>query len=462
MLRATTSLYTDFLDAPPAACVSVPFHECPSGRSSRADRDASGTASSGARGAGPQDLGSGGSAASARALLVTGTYTLDKETSRRHGSLLLHEAILPRAAKGTLLVDPGPDNAVQLFVWSQLFSCVLAVKLHDVVPLPSGSVLDIRLLPSSIDPCFPSGSNFVVASSTGQIFVYAVSTESTPSLQPISDHKVTDESTLILSLAVCPTDGLLLAATTSLSTILLLRFADKSFRALEVVAEIENVHNSIEAWTSAFSIDSRSLYSGGDDSSFAIWDVSQALSPDSDLAADESPVFPQTYRNRKIHTAGVTAILPVTVGGREYVFTGSYDQRVRVYSPTANRWLEVECDLGGGVWRLEKLPDGVLQCGSECNTVNGSIEAVWVLASCMHAGCRVFKADLVVNSNDERVEIQLVGSMTEHESMNYASAWVGRCDINGKNLQTFLSTSFYDQRVCCWGIRNQPSHTPST
>ncbi|KAK6330433.1 hypothetical protein TWF696_003529 [Orbilia brochopaga] len=468
MSRAASSIYTAFLEAPPAACISVPFDSSSLGSNKNrsetssgvaADADVDGDADVGA-GAGSKvgsNLGGGGSAGrprDLRTLLVTGTYTLDKETSLRHGSLLLHEAVLPRADQ------PVPGLAAQLFVRSctvaSLSLSLSLSKLHHSVPLASGSVLDIRLLSASGNLSFPSGSSFVVCSSTGQILVYAIAADPTPLLYSVSSHSVTDESTLVLSLALCPTDNLLVAATTSKSTLLLLRFEDNSFRSLKVVAEIDDAHHSLEAWTTTFSADGRSLYSGGDDASFAAWDIGHALllGPDSanDPAIEAPLLIPLRYRSRKAHTAGVTAILSLTIAGTEYIFTGSYDQYVRVYLPAANKWLEVAFDLGGGVWRLEKVPDRLI--GDRLHDrehVGSEYGAAWVLASCMHAGCQLLRATFLTDSDGERVDIRLVKSMTEHDSMNYASACVGPFDSSQRNPM-FLSTSFYDKRVCCWSI----------
>ncbi|KAK6519015.1 hypothetical protein TWF281_003705 [Arthrobotrys megalospora] len=426
MTRAVSSIYTSFLDAPPAACVSVPFHP-----SDGSDPQAPGgveinsTPSAGNSSGGGRDQGDGGSAARARSLLVTGTYTLDKETSLRHGSLILHEAALEGKQDGT-------NEQIE-------------VKLVQTVPLPSGSVLDIRLLKLSATRSFPDGSKLAVATSTGQVSVYSISSESAPSLQLVSNHIVTDDTTLILSLAISP-DGLLLAATTSQSAIVILKFTDNTFTSLQPVAEISDAHTSLEAWTSVFSTDGTILYSGGDDASFAAWDVGSI-----ETTSDEDQVVQQVYRNRKVHTAGVTSILPVTISGMEYIFTGSYDQHIRVYSPSTKRWLDGEVDLDGGVWRLERLTDHQyfrLQDHTEKSS-DENIETVWILASCMHAGCCVLKTEFIIG--EDRVVVTPVATMKEHESMNYASAcvWHGS---DGRKEPTFISTSFYDQRFCCWKL----------
>ncbi|KAF3934591.1 hypothetical protein ABW20_dc0100987 [Dactylellina cionopaga] len=441
MPRTVSSIYTTFLDAPPAACISLLIHGYPPGGLDPQPEGgitstslSVGGADGGESGGVVSDQGDGGSAASARTLLVTGTYTLDKETSLRHGTLLLHEVVFqgkPEAIRES-------DRSIHL-------------NLIQTLPLLSGSVLDVRILSFANHRFFPSSSKLAVATSTGQISIYSLVSGPKPSLRILSTHQVTDEGTLLLSIAVCPQDNLLLAATTSKGTIILVKFADNSFTSFQHLGEIDNAHNSLEAWTSVFSPNGNILYSGGDDASFAAWDVARfrpQISDTQDEVADDVLEILMLFRNRKVHTAGVTAILPVTVSGKEFVFTGSYDQYIRVYSVSTSRWLEGEIDLGGGVWRLEELQCGVSFEGRMGD--NSETETVWILASCMHAGCCILKAEFAKDSNDQ-IEISPVAVMKEHESMNYASACVWN-QAGSKKEATFVSTSFYDKRCCCWRI----------
>ncbi|KAK6524123.1 hypothetical protein TWF694_005786 [Orbilia ellipsospora] len=411
MTRAVSSIYTCFLDAPPAACVSIPFSESsPDPLAIRnpntiplVSSDHSGNSNNGGGGGGDQgDGGSGAGAAMTRSFLVTGTYTLDKDTSLRHGSLLLHEA---------------------------LFSPVFNLNLHDTVPITSGSVLDIRLL---------SASHIVVATSTGQIIVYSLNISPNPTLHHISTHEITDPTTLLLNLSISPTNPLVLSATTNSSAIILFKFTDSSFTTVQIITRILNSQNGLEAWISAFSLDGNTLYSGGDDASFATWSASPIYTTESDTAFE----MVLCSRNRRAHTAGVTAILPVTISEKEFILTGSYDQYIRIYSPLTRRFVG-EMDLGGGVWRLEVISDHIHMSALSQDEIAGT---VWILASCMHAGCRVLKIDLMGEGED--VKITVVAGMEEHESMNYASAVVRSAD----EVPVFVSTSFYDKRVCCWKV----------
>ncbi|KAF3228356.1 hypothetical protein TWF106_007388 [Orbilia oligospora] len=410
MTRAVSSLYTSFLDAPPAACVSVPFH----GSSDICDEATNSAASliTNSGNDGGDDGGSGGGG-SAGSLLVTGTYTLDKDTQLRTGSLVLHEVLMKDKQDG------------------------IELKHHRTELLPSGSVLDIRLLKASASPSFPSGCKLLVATSTGQISVYSVSRRS---LKFLSTHEVTDSTTLILSLSISP-DGLLVSTTTSDSKIHIHKFTDTTLTSLKQIAEIENVHTGLEAWASIFSIDGKTLYSGGDDGSFAAWDLG-ALNNSEDMGDDEEQTPVQTYRNRKIHTAGVTSILPVTISGQEYIITGSYDQFVRIFSPSTKRWLDTSIDLEGGVWRLEILSNNNF-IQKEQGISSDKDAEIYILASCMHAGCCILSAEL---KEGGEIILTPIATMKEHESMNYASACIGN------NEPMFISTSFYDRRVCCWRL----------
>ena len=110
------------------------------------------------------------------------------------------------------------------------------------------------------------------------------------------------------------------------------------------LATVEIHHHELEAWTVAFSSHGQTtVYSGGDDSALLC-----------SRQSDERHEFTMLWRDRKLHTAGVTAIVPLT---HELVVTGSYDDHVRLVATPAvgRRRLLAECNLGGGVWRLKTL-----------------------------------------------------------------------------------------------------------
>lgn len=72
------------------------------------------------------------------------------------------------------------------------------------------------------------------------------------------------------------------------------------------------------------------------------------------------------WQDRRIHQAGVTAILPFD---NELVLSGSYDDHVRLlFTPfTGRRQVLAEAYLGGGVWRLKLLNVEGAQASSLAN-----------------------------------------------------------------------------------------------
>ena len=239
-----------------------------------------------------------------------------------------------------------------------------------------------------------------------------------------------------------------------------------------VLVQTIQVHD-LEAWTVVWSTHlfrdgSRTLYSGGDDSRLGIInglssanhigniDGKHADKPFTKYAAsynEQELIHASTYQisiNDKIHTAGVTSILPLTScnnGDDEIVMTGSYDEHIRVLKFTAkNTWTALtELHVGGGVWRLR------------CLSISGKAEdkshetSIRVLASCMHAGARI--VDVVMDSN-RQWSIRVLYKFEEHESMNYGSDTTILENSNGdaEKATIAISTSFYDRKLCVWSI----------
>ncbi|KAI4136386.1 MAG: hypothetical protein L6R39_007817 [Caloplaca ligustica] len=198
----------------------------------------------------------------------------------------------------------------------------------------------------------------------------------------------------------------------------------------------------LEAWVAAWSRmhGFSALYTGGDDSALC-----RHHFDDSQLPSDFT-------RDNKIHGAGVTAILPIWVDKdqREILLTGSYDEFIRIVqiSPWSKKaQVLLEQGLGGGVWQLRRLT-----CPQPSEN-ESSMACFWVLASCMHAGCRVLKISRAVRRDGDWT-IHILGKFEEHESMNYTSdAQPGRSLHDIKDM-TFVSTSFYDKKLCVWRLED--------
>lgn len=153
---------------------------------------------------------------------------------------------------------------------------------------------------------------------------------------------------------------------------------------------------------------------------------------------DDAALIGPNLHNKRIHQAGVTAILSLTPG---ILATGSYDDHLRIIKlPDQNtRRPEVlhEINLGGGVWRLkllEPLPSSTSKKFS-----------VRVLVSCMYAGAFV----VVLNGGPEAEDwsVGTIAHFVEHESMNYGADVQPGAE---NEARTIVSCSFYDRRLCLW------------
>lgn len=172
------------------------------------------------------------------------------------------------------------------------------------------------------------------------------------------------------------------------------------------------------------------------------------------------------WTDRKTHTAGVVAILPLSIhltSNTIPLLTGSYDEHIRLFlldsaSPILKRSLVLEKKLGGGVWRLKLMHEA-----TTCLTDNGTRYKALILASCMHGGVRILCLTYTpptANSSSSPAasatsgwQMAIVAKFTKgHKSMNYGSDFRAEQDEDGKRRgeYTVVSTSFYDKAVCVW------------
>jgi diphthine methyl ester acylhydrolase len=217
-----------------------------------------------------------------------------------------------------------------------------------------------------------------------------------------------------------------------------------------------------EAWTVAtFDIPSppgtnnRILLSGGDDSVLKTTLLNLSTPPTTspptlDILA--SPAI-DGWTDQKSYNGGVISILPLTptlvttsnssrLETTIPLLTGSYDDTIRLYTinpSTMQRRLILEMPLVGSVWRLKLMDE------YDVTTKHHFI----ILASCMHAGARILR---VVYDTSRTVgwTMEVIGEFEKgHESMVYC------CDFRreeGEGEYTVVSTSFYDKKICTWGL----------
>lgn len=221
----------------------------------------------------------------------------------------------------------------------------------------------------------------------------------------------------------------------------------------------------IEVWYLAFSPSRAtenqlpSLFSGDDFAQVREF-VFPLQSNSEDENEDENDTtlapYQKSHDRGRHHGAGVTAILPLFGDDLGTVLlTGSYDGCVRVYRLGARGIVLAEMDLGGGVWRL-KLIQTTGADTMPSDSVREGGQRYYVLASCMHAGARVVEVLHTARRRDRDDEcdswsFRVLAEFTEHTSMNYASDfWASRNGEGGAAELFYVSSSFYDRRVCVW------------
>ncbi|OQU95144.1 hypothetical protein CLAIMM_01389 [Cladophialophora immunda] len=275
----------------------------------------------------------------------------------------------------------------------------------------------------------------------------------------------------------------------------------------------EVVHkHELEAWTvavidfGATSADenrnstSRVILSGGDDSALIASTVSPtaiAAYPSASTSASLSScdaasldVMP-LWKDRRSHTAGVVAILPLSpvtvrngngVQNRKDIVplvTGSYDEFIRLFeidTKTYRAGFRTKLRLDGGVWRLKVLDQ--YSVPSQEGQGQKSQHHTLILASLMHAGAaiiRITRTTAVSGSSpgDSWTITPVTTFRGSHESMVYCcDARLDTGSANGSSQRsqiqeggeqargespakvapeyTIVSTSFYDMKICTW------------
>ena len=306
--------------------------------------------------------------------------------------------------------------------------------------------------------------------------------ETEPSISHIESLPVIDDDVIVTSLAWHPTalDQLAVTLTNGNVNIILAPSSifggrDVSSHHTKQISEDNNhttthMQHSLEAWTSIILPSNwpySGLLSGGDDAVLAYSPL-----PSNHVQHDDEPPQPEhlsSWSNRRIHSAGVTAILPLPIKAASMFvcLTGSYDDHLRVLSlpglpgATHVRQPQVlhEIDLGGGVWRLKLITE------STQVTTHGRRCIFTILVSCMYAGAKIVELSLRVNNGNRDGagvwESRVVAMFSEHQSMCYACDVQESCvaDVEkggagggagGGTARRILSCSFYDRRLCLW------------
>lgn len=330
------------------------------------------------------------------------------------------------------------------------------------------AVLDIQFHPSDC-------GLFAAASSSGLIELFKVNYGSDVGIDQVDSYRVCDPEVLVLSLSwsVSPltqeSDEFALLFSLSSGAAGIAHWSNQKYQ----VAAIE-VH-SLEAWTVAWSQTSISRdgfhwYAGGDDSRLCKVKALQKGAKLGNELQDRSLRLHIVGTDRRVHGAGVTAILPLVShaldgsgsqplenDGEDVILTGSYDEHVRLLTlkeGAQRATVLAERHLGGGVWRLNNLVNSSVSLFRECDdstayrTKPTRAIHIQVLASCMHAGTRLLQ---IHRFETGHWSIDVKGRFSEHESMNYGSESTF-LSSGGKSTAVVISTSFYDRRICVWKV----------
>lgn len=299
-----------------------------------------------------------------------------------------------------------------------------------------------------------------VCTSTGLLVFYNVTSIG---IQRTTCIRVCESDILVLDLEFHPSDPSTIGITLSDGRVCLVHLEPTFLSSLESLGRNNHdahdarfsvtdlVSHSLEAWTLSFPAPpTQGIYSGGDDATLLF-----SPPPSINDSVPTNSAHPTVWKDSKTHAAGVTALLPLITQAPStpILVTGSYDDRIRVLRlPTASTprpAVLAELDLGGGVWRLELIRRHVVSESRQ--------QTHFILASCMHAGCRVVAVTETIGfAADDAAswDIRVLAGFTEHKSMNYASCVYAledpAVDSSSAGHVTIVSTSFYDKLMCLW------------
>jgi len=320
-------------------------------------------------------------------VVATGTYQVNK--------------IIDQAEKDTSETGDGPktERLGRIYLHSVASSDEVPVNCKKVFETDCPAVLDMKW--SSEDP----EPRLAVADAAGIVTVYSLGDGDTCTLVKCASMVVTDGLALALEWSV---NNDAIVASDSKGHVTVLKVTCEGLYILNVMKG-----HIYEAWTCCFSKqDPNLLFSGGDDCVFNFYD----------LRADSAPV----KKNSKSHNMGVTSMLSNNQSSceREWeLWTGSYDESVRLWD-VRNPRSEVGCvNVGGGVWRIK-------QRGTR------------LLVGAMHNGFKVIEGQDVVEEYNE------------HESLAYGADWIKGFEVEVDNVahDVVATCSFYDHLLKIWSI----------
>jgi diphthamide biosynthesis protein 7 len=384
-------------------------------------------------------------------IAVIGTYNLEKSSedsseSKQEGTSK------PQSRNGSLvLIRVDGDN-----VYVILSSFVYITGAH-VTNSPSDILQNLSTPSAILDVHFLShvpSSNFGVATSTGSFSIYELVDyeKRTPKIVHIKTIQYFAENILVTAFQWHP-ESYMVGMTCSDGSISLGVIDQDESEDGGRGMTLDLAKHDLEAWTLAFALDGSGVLSGGDDSALKLIELSEDHDHEDTNTTDDGRYKLARYTSwtdKKIHSAGITAILPLHLDNEAgLVITGSYDDTIRLLhiSPSGQRRVLTDMNLGGGVWRLKLLdrkPTLPANHAVEKWRSEPPPTEVLLLVSCMHAGARVVK----LRKEGEEWKFEVLAKMEEHASMNYGSDCQPRMDKEGR--RTFVSTSFYDRLLCLW------------
>lgn len=206
------------------------------------------------------------------------------------------------------------------------------------------------------------GSLLCVATSTGSLEFFTFDAAA-GKLEQTSCKQISEKETLVLDLLWHPHRADVIAVTLSDGCVSICQSDDSTnpWSSSSQITTTELSNHSLEPWTLAFSPDTSRLFSGGDD---AVLQCMQLSHDPEDLSGEFDPSSITLWSDRKVHEAGVTAILPLA---NDLLVTGSYDDNIRLIAAPAvgRKRVLAELNLGGGVWRLRMLDDGTVSSDAD-------------------------------------------------------------------------------------------------